>query len=205
MWNGTLPRCTRMNNREVLLCGTHAVTRKRCFCEVLGTIVFVSTGGNPKSFCFKTLCSIAKHFFQALPCCFHLGSPILGRHSDEQTICRATSKMIVIMARGHFRLCEWIKAAFQKSLLACLLAFFFPLMYCRRLKVATFCFLLLKSWDSDVGVRDIKSGSWGCVYEKNGLAPCFCPALLKLKSLFLRNLWSFRSNALPWVLKHVPW
>lgn len=77
---------------------------------------FVSTGGNPQSFCFKTLCSIVKHFFQAFPYCFHLGAPYsLGRHSDAQTICWATSKMIVIMARGHFRLCEWIKAACQKK------------------------------------------------------------------------------------------
>lgn len=77
---------------------------------------FVSTGGNPQSFCFKTLCSMVKHFFQASPYCFHLGTPILLEGTGmRRQYAEATSKMIVIMARGHFRLCEWIKAAFQKQ------------------------------------------------------------------------------------------
>lgn len=63
---------------------------------------FVSTGGNPESFCFKTSCSRARHFFQAFPHCFHLGVPILSedRVLLHRQCVEATSKMIVIMARG---------------------------------------------------------------------------------------------------------
>lgn len=118
---------------------------KKMFLWGLENYHFVSTGGNPQSFCFKTLCSIIKYFFQALPYCFHLGVPILleGIVMHRQ-YAEATSKMTVIVARGHFRLHEWVKDAFQKTISS-------PqhtlLMYCHRLRVATFCFLLLKLWD----------------------------------------------------------
>lgn len=86
----------------------------------------------------------------------------------------ATSKMVVIMAKGHFRLCEWIKAAFQKP------SFFFsPLID---------VLLYIESGNILFPVAEIvgfwwgrKSGSWGCVVWTEMLGTLFLMLSTQIK------------------------
>lgn len=92
-----------------------------------------------------------------------------GQYAD------ATSKMVVIMARGYFRLCELIKDASQKP---SFFFFFSRWMYCPRLRVATFCFLFLKLWDS-CGAGKVEV--WVVLYERNCWVPWFLTNSTQIK------------------------
>lgn len=182
-----------MSIRGLLPCGTCTVYL-RSLCEVLRKVVFLATGENPRSFCSQTLCSIAKHFFQASPYCFHLDTPILleSRVMHRQYV-EATSKMIVIVAQGHLRLCEWIKSAFRKS---------------KSLPPFGWCAAIDWKWQHLFPVAEVvgfwcgTSGSWSSVYEKNEWLPWFLTSLIEPKSFVWDVLGFFLvSYALLWDLK----